>query len=57
MNTQTNKSSNEIVQLVKMLTSKGLTEIQAVSYLSGLFYAYLDEDEITQVFSIVGNKS
>lgn len=57
MNTTANKASNEISQLVKMLTSKGLTEIQAVSYLSGLFYAYLDEDEKTEAFSIVGEKS
>lgn len=57
MNTTGKKASNEIVQLVKMLTSKGLTEIQAVSYLSGLFYAYLDEDEKTEAFSIVGEKS
>jgi hypothetical protein len=49
------KSSDEIIQLVKLIkTNKGLNDLQAVSYLSGLFYSYLTDEQITQIFTIVG---
>lgn len=48
------KSTDEIMQLVKIIkTNKGLNDLQAMSYLSGLFYSFLTEEQITDSFTIV----
>jgi hypothetical protein len=34
--------------------NKGLNNLQAVSYLAGLFYSYASQEEIDEIFTIVG---
>jgi hypothetical protein len=49
------KSSNEIMLLVDAIKkNKGLNNLQAVSYLAGLFYSYATEENIDEIFKIVG---
>jgi hypothetical protein len=48
------KSSNEIMLLVDAIKKqKNLNNLQAVSYLSGLFYSYLEQDQVEEIFAIV----
>ena len=48
------KSSNEIMLLVDAIKKqKNLNNLQAVSYLSGLFYSYLEQDQVEEIFTIV----
>jgi hypothetical protein len=48
------KSSNEIMLLVDAIKKqKNLNNLQAVSYLSGLFYSYLEEEQVEEVFKLV----
>jgi hypothetical protein len=49
------KSSNEIMLLVDAIKkNKGLNNLQAVSYLAGLFYSYASQEEVEEIFTIVG---
>jgi hypothetical protein len=54
MKRQKTKSSNEIILLVDAIKkNRGLNNLQAVSYLSGLFYSYLEQEKIDEIFTIV----
>jgi hypothetical protein len=54
MKRQKTKGSNEIMLLVEAIKKqKNLNNLQAVSYLSGLFYSYLDEEKIDEIFTLV----
>jgi hypothetical protein len=58
MKRQATKSSNEIMLLVDSIKkNKGLNNLQAVSYLAGLFYSYASQEEIDEIFTIVGKAS
>jgi len=47
------KSTDEIIQLVKILkTNKGLNDLQAMSFISGLFYSFLTDEQIRDSFVI-----
>ena len=49
------KSSNEIMLLVDAIKkNRGLNNLQAVSFLSGLLYSYATEENIDEIFTIVG---
>jgi hypothetical protein len=49
------KSSNEIMLLVDAIKkNKGLNNLQDVSYLAGLFYSYATQENIDEIFKIVG---
>jgi hypothetical protein len=49
------KSSNEIMLLVDAIKkNRGLNNLQAVSFLSGLLYSYATEENIDEIFKIVG---
>ena len=55
MKRQPTKSSNEIMLLVDAIKkNKGLNNLQAVSYLAGLFYSYASQENIEEIFTIVG---
>ena len=55
MKRQATKSSNEIMLLIDAIKkNKGLNNLQAVSYLAGLFYSYASQEEIEEIFTIVG---
>jgi hypothetical protein len=54
MKKQKTKSSNEIMLLVEAIKkNKGLNNLQAVSYLAGLFYSYASQEEVEEIFTIV----
>lgn len=49
------KSSNEIMLLVEAIKkNRGLNNLQAVSFLSGLLYSYATQENIDEIFTIVG---
>ncbi len=49
------KSSNEIMLLVDAIKkNRGLNNLQAVSFLSGLLYSYASQEDIEEIFTIVG---
>jgi hypothetical protein len=49
------KSSNEIMLLVDAIkNNRGLNNLQAVSFLVGLLYSYATEENIDEIFKIVG---
>jgi hypothetical protein len=51
------KSSNEIMLLVDAIKkNKGLNNLQAVSYLAGLFYSYVSQEEVEEIFTIVSKE-
>ena len=55
MKKQKTKSSNEIMLLVDAIKkNRGLNNLQAVSFLSGLLYSYATEENINEIFTIVG---
>jgi hypothetical protein len=55
MKKQKTKSSNEIMLLVDAIKkNRGLNNLQAVSFLSGLLYSYATEENIDEIFKIVG---
>jgi len=54
MNTTGNKT-DEVLQLITLAkVTKGINDVQAVSYVAGLLYAFLTEEQRTEVFSIAG---
>ena len=58
MKKQKTKSSNEIMLLVDAIKkNRGLNNLQAVSFLSGLLYSYATEENIDEIFKIVGKAS
>jgi hypothetical protein len=55
MKRQKTKSSNEIMLLVDTIKkNRGLNNLQAVSFLSGLLYSYASQENIDEIFTIVG---
>jgi hypothetical protein len=55
MKRQKTKSSNEIMLLVDAIKkNRGLNNLQAVSFLSGLLYSYASQENIDEIFTIVG---
>jgi hypothetical protein len=55
MKKQKTKSSNEIMLLVDAIKkNRGLNNLQAVSFLSGLLYSYASQENIDEIFKIVG---
>ena len=51
------KSSNEIMLLVDAIKkNRGLNNLQAVSFLSGLLYSYATEENIDEIFKIVSKE-
>jgi hypothetical protein len=55
MKKQKTKSSNEIMLLVDAIKkNRGLNNLQAVSFLSGLLYSYASQEDIEEIFTIVG---
>jgi hypothetical protein len=55
MNTTGKTISNEIDQLITLLkTNRGLNDVQAISFVAGLAYAFLSEKDKTEVFTIAG---
>jgi hypothetical protein len=55
MKKQKTKSSNEIMLLVDAIKkNRGLNNLQAVSFLSGLLYSYASQEDIDEIFTIVG---
>jgi hypothetical protein len=58
MKRQKTKSSNEIMLLVDAIKkNRKLNNLQAVSFLAGLFYSYASQEEIDEIFTIVGKGS
>lgn len=58
MKKQKTKSSNEIMLLVDAVKkNRKLNNLQAVSFLAGLFYSYATEENIDEIFKIVGKAS
>jgi len=58
MKKQKTKSSNEIMLLVDAIKkNRKLNNLQAVSFLSGLFYSYLEQEQIDEIFSIVSKEN
>jgi hypothetical protein len=58
MKKQKTKSSNEIMLLVDAVKkNRKLNNLQAVSFLAGLFYSYASQEEIDEIFTIVGKES
>jgi hypothetical protein len=52
------KSSNEIMLLVDAIKkNRGLNNLQAVSFLSGLLYSYATQENIDEIFKIVRKAS
>jgi hypothetical protein len=57
MKKQKTKSSNEIMLLVDAIKkNKGLNNLQAVSFLAGLFYSYASQENIEEIFEIVSKQ-
>jgi hypothetical protein len=57
MKKQKTKSSNEIMLLVDSIKkNKGLNNLQAVSFLSGLLYSYASQENIDEIFTIVSKE-
>ena len=55
MKKQGTKSSNEIMLLVDAIKkNRGLNNLQAVSFLAGLFYSYATQEEVDEIFTIIG---
>jgi hypothetical protein len=58
MKKQKTKSSNEIMLLVDAIKkNRKLNNLQAVSFLAGLFYSYASQEQIEEIFTIVGKES
>ena len=58
MKKQQTKSSNEIMLLVDAVKkNRKLNNLQAVSFLAGLFYSYASQENIDEIFKIVGKAS
>ena len=52
------KSSNEIMLLVDAIkNNRGLNNLQAVSFLAGLFYSYASQENIDEIFTIVSKQN
>jgi hypothetical protein len=57
MKRQKTKSSNEIMLLVDSIKkNRGLNNLQAVSFLSGLLYSYASQENIEEIFEIVSKE-
>ena len=57
MKKQKTKSSNEIMLLVDSIKKyRGLNNLQAVSFLSGLLYSYASQENIDEIFTIVSKE-
>lgn len=57
MKRQQTKSSNEIMTLVKTIKkNRRLNDLQAVSFLSGLFYSYATQENIDEIFILVSQE-
>jgi hypothetical protein len=57
MKKQKTKSSNEIMLLVDSIKkNRGLNNLQAVSFLSGLLYSYASQENIDEIFTIVSKE-
>jgi hypothetical protein len=58
MKKQKTKSSNEIMLLVDAVKkNRKLNNLQAVSFLAGLFYSYASQENIDEIFSIVSKEN
>jgi hypothetical protein len=58
MKRQPTKSSNEIMLLVDSIKkNRKLNNLQAVSFLAGLFYSYANQDDIDEIFTIVSKQN
>ena len=58
MKRQQTKSSNEIMLLVNAIkNNRGLNNLQAVSFLSGLLYSYATQENIDEIFTIVSKEN
>jgi hypothetical protein len=58
MKRQKTKSSNEIMLLVDAIKkNRKLNNLQAVSFLAGLFYSYASQEQVEEIFTIVGKES
>ena len=52
------KSSNEIMLLVDAIKkNRKLNNLQAVSFLAGLFYSYASQENIDEIFTIVSKQN
>ena len=52
------KSSNEIMLLVDAVKkNRKLNNLQAVSFLAGLFYSYASQENIDEIFTIVSKQN
>jgi hypothetical protein len=57
MKRQKTKSSNEIMLLIDSIKkNRGLNNLQAVSFLSGLLYSYASQENIEEIFTIVSKE-
>jgi hypothetical protein len=57
MKRQKTKSSNEIMLLIDSIKkNRGLNNLQAVSFLSGLLYSYASQENIEEIFQIVSKE-
>ena len=57
MKKQKTKSGNEIMLLVDSIKkNRGLNNLQAVSFLSGLLYSYASQENIDEIFTIVSKE-
>jgi hypothetical protein len=57
MKRQKTKSSNEIMLLIDSIKkNRGLNNLQAVSFLSGLLYSYASQENIEEIFEIVSKE-
>jgi hypothetical protein len=58
MKKQNTKSSNEIMLLVDAVKkNRKLNNLQAVSFLAGLFYSYASQENIDEIFTIVSKQN
>jgi hypothetical protein len=58
MKKQKTKSSNEIMLLVDAVKkNRKLNNLQAVSFLAGLFYSYASQENIDEIFTIVSKQN
>lgn len=57
MKRQQTKASNDITLLVKKIKeNRKLNDIQALSFLSGLFYGFATQENIEDIFAIASKK-
>ena len=53
MNTTGKTKTDEIAQLITLLkNNRGLNDVQAISFIAGLAYTFLSEEQKTEAFAI-----